>query len=40
MNGTMLYDPHDVRFEESETPKMAEPTDAIIPWPEPAVTGQ
>jgi len=30
MKGTMLYGPHDVRFEERETPKIVEPTDAII----------
>jgi threonine dehydrogenase-like Zn-dependent dehydrogenase len=27
---TVLYGPRDVRFEERETPKIVEPTDAII----------
>lgn len=30
MRGAILYGPRDVRFEEVETPKIAEPTDAII----------
>src|SRR5213593_3391695 len=30
MKGTVLYGPRDVRFEERETPKIVEPTDAII----------
>src|SRR5947207_1860067 len=30
MRGTVLYGPRDVRFEERESPKIAEPTDAII----------
>ncbi len=30
MRGTILYGPRDVRFEERESPKMIEPTDAII----------
>jgi len=30
MNGTVLYGPRDVRFEEIETPKIMKPTDAII----------
>jgi threonine dehydrogenase-like Zn-dependent dehydrogenase len=30
MRGTVLYGPRDVRFEERETPKIVEPTDAII----------
>jgi threonine dehydrogenase-like Zn-dependent dehydrogenase len=30
MRGTVLYGPRDVRFEERESPKIVEPTDAII----------
>ncbi len=30
MRGTVLYGPRDVRFEDRETPKIVEPTDAII----------
>ena len=30
MHGTVLYAPRDVRFEEREEPKIAQPTDAII----------
>jgi len=30
MQGTVLYGPHDVRFEERDAPKIIEPTDAII----------
>src|SRR5437588_8994522 len=30
MRGTILYGPHDVRFEERESPKIVEPTDAIV----------
>src|SRR2546421_9149487 len=30
MRGAVLYGPRDVRFEERETPKIIEPTDAII----------
>ena len=30
MKGTVLYGPRDVRFEERETPKIVEPTDAVI----------
>lgn len=30
MNGTVLYGPRDVRFEERETPKILNPTDAIL----------
>jgi threonine dehydrogenase-like Zn-dependent dehydrogenase len=30
MLGTMLYGPRDIRFEERESPKIAEPTDAIV----------
>jgi threonine dehydrogenase-like Zn-dependent dehydrogenase len=30
MRGAVLYGPHDVRFEERETPKIIKPTDAII----------
>jgi threonine dehydrogenase-like Zn-dependent dehydrogenase len=30
MRGTVLYGPHDIRFEDRETPKIVEPTDAII----------
>src|SRR5438477_10575859 len=30
MRGAVLYGPRDVRFEERESPKIVEPTDAII----------
>ena len=30
MRGAVLYGPRDVRFEERDTPKIVEPTDAII----------
>ena len=30
MKGTVLYGPGDVRFEDRETPKIIEPTDAVI----------
>src|SRR6266550_946819 len=30
MKGAVLYGPHDVRFEERESPKIAEATDAVI----------
>lgn len=30
MRGTVLYGPHDIRFEDRETPKVVEPTDAVI----------
>src|SRR4051812_48018474 len=30
MQGTVLYGPRDIRFEDRETPKIVEPTDAII----------
>src|SRR4051795_8135308 len=30
MRGTVLYGPGDIRFEERETPKISEPTDAVI----------
>src|SRR5262249_23035891 len=30
MRGAVLYGPRDVRFEERESPKVVEPTDAII----------
>ena len=30
MRGTVLYGPRDIRFEDRETPKIVEPTDAII----------
>src|SRR5512142_1884670 len=30
MRGTVLYGPGDIRFEERETPKVLEPTDAVI----------
>ena len=30
MRGTVLYGPRDIRFEERETPKIEEPTDAVI----------
>jgi threonine dehydrogenase-like Zn-dependent dehydrogenase len=30
MRGAVLYGPHDIRFEDRETPKIVEPTDAVI----------
>src|SRR4051794_25636368 len=30
MRGTVLYGPRDIRFEDRETPKIVEPTDAVI----------
>ncbi len=30
MRGTVLYGPGDVRYEDRETPKIVEPTDAIL----------
>ncbi len=30
MQATVLYGPHDIRFEDRETPKIVEPTDAVI----------
>jgi len=30
MQGTVLYGPRDIRFEERETPKIIEPTDAVL----------
>ena len=30
MRGAVLYGPRDVRFEERESPRIVEPTDAII----------
>ncbi len=30
MQGAVLYGPRDIRFEERETPKIVEPTDAVI----------
>ena len=30
MKGTVLYGPGDIRFEERETPKIIEPTDAVL----------
>src|SRR3954462_4114503 len=30
MRGTVLYGPRDIRFEDRETPKVVEPTDAVI----------
>src|SRR5437763_60096 len=30
MRGAVLYGPRDMRFEERETPKIVEPTDAIV----------
>src|SRR3954463_16776022 len=30
MRGTVLHGPHDIRFEDRETPKIVEPTDALI----------
>src|SRR5213080_4772005 len=30
MRGTVLYGPHDIRFEDRETPKIVEPTDAVV----------
>jgi threonine dehydrogenase-like Zn-dependent dehydrogenase len=30
MKGTVLYSPRDIRFEDRETPKIVEPTDAVL----------
>jgi threonine dehydrogenase-like Zn-dependent dehydrogenase len=30
MRGTVLYGPRDIRFEDRETPKIEQPTDAVI----------
>jgi hypothetical protein len=30
MRGTVLYGPGDIRFEDRETPKVIEPSDAVI----------
>src|SRR3954452_24787079 len=30
MRGTVLYAPHDIRFEDLETPRIEQPTDAVI----------
>jgi threonine dehydrogenase-like Zn-dependent dehydrogenase len=30
MRGALLYGPRDIRFEDRETPKIVEPTDAVI----------
>ena len=30
MKGTVLYGPGDIRFEDRETPKIIEPTDAVL----------
>src|SRR5436190_1844096 len=39
MRGTVLYGPGDIRFEERETPKIIEPTDAVIRLPATCVCG-
>ena len=39
MRGTVLYGPHDVRFEECPEPKIIEPTDAVIRLPATCVCG-
>lgn len=39
MNGTMLYGPRDIRFEERATPIIIEPTDAILRLPMTCVCG-
>src|SRR5213082_2308160 len=39
MKGTVLYGPRDVRFEERESPKIVEPTDAIIRLPATCICG-
>ena len=39
MRGTVLYAPHDVRFEECPEPKIIEPTDAVIRLPATCVCG-
>jgi hypothetical protein len=31
MRGTVLYGPGDVRFEDRQTPRVEQPTDAVIP---------
>jgi len=30
MRGAVLYGPHDMRFEDRETPKIVDPSDAVI----------
>src|SRR3954467_6939563 len=39
MRGTVLYGPGDIRFEDRETPKVIEPTDAVIRPPATCVCG-
>jgi threonine dehydrogenase-like Zn-dependent dehydrogenase len=39
MQGTVLYGPRDVRFEDREDPKIIEPTDAVIRLPATCVCG-
>jgi len=39
MKGTVLYGPGDIRFEHRETPKILEPTDAILRLPATCVCG-
>jgi len=39
MRGTVLYGPHDVRFEDREDPRIEKPTDAIIRIAAPCVCG-
>jgi threonine dehydrogenase-like Zn-dependent dehydrogenase len=39
MRGTVLYGPGDIRFEDRETPKIIEPTDAVIRIPATCVCG-
>src|SRR3954467_1617101 len=39
MRGTVLYGPRDIRFEDRETPKIAEPPDAIVRISLPCVCG-
>src|SRR5947209_13864494 len=39
MKGTVLYGPGDIRFEDRETPKINEPTDAVLRLPATCVCG-
>ncbi len=39
MKGAVLYGPRDVRFEERETPKIVQPTDAVIRMPATCICG-
>ena len=40
MRGTVLYGPRDIRFEDRETPRIEQPTDAVIRIARPACAGR